>query len=266
MGRREAALDEGLDEHAALDLRDLDQLVVAGGAGRMLLVSSRRRVVAIRAGAAATATAAAAATAADLVAAPHGDAGLGEGAAPHAVREALEHAGDDDLLGGPGPDAGDDGDLVVDDKGLELVAVLAEEGVAHELLDVDGPPLEAHRVRVRRDERLVRVERRQHDVGREVRRERHPRGDGDVVALGRSHGFSKARFSPDDGVVALRRKHLVVRWLAVPEMQPAKGGMAKTATLFLAICLSRGILFPQEIAADQKEKDRYTADGCWIRR
>jgi len=154
-------LDEWLHQGPALDLGNLNELVVAlAGTGTGWRLGLAGPVWDL-------------APAADLVAATHGHTSRGIGAAPAAVLDALEHAGHGHVLGRPRPHAGDDGDALVDGEGLQPLAVVTEEGIVDYLLDADAAALVAHQVRVCLDQRPVGLDGGDGRLGRHVRRKRH---------------------------------------------------------------------------------------------
>lgn len=169
VARLEAPHDERLEERAALHMRPLDQIPPAGarvasspgrargatvelfrpalGAGDLLLRGPR----------------------AHLIDAPHPGPGGGVGAHAHARGEGLEDGGEADVLGEA--EDGQDGDAVVDLVAGDVGAVLGEEGVRDDVLQVDGLARKPLQVGVRPDEGLVRVERPDDEVWGDVRRQ-----------------------------------------------------------------------------------------------
>lgn len=137
VGTGKTHLDEWLHQGAALDVGDVHQLVVAISR----LDFQLRALLDLP-------------SPPDLIPAPDRDTSLGVSAAPDTVIRALEDARDSHLFGGPGSDAGDDGHAVVDDEGLQVPAVLAEEWVVR-VLGFNGPSFVVVEVGVWRDERLI---------------------------------------------------------------------------------------------------------------
>lgn len=146
--------DERLQDRMALDPRPLDQLPPAAGPGARPPGRSTLGGPDLP-------------PPTHLIHAPHPRARGGVGAHAHARREALEDGGEPHVLG----EAQDDGDAVVDLVADDVGAVLGEEGVGDDVVQVDGPAREALQVGVGPDEGLVGVQVRDDLLRVEGRRE-----------------------------------------------------------------------------------------------